>query len=105
MVQLSRLYIIAIALAIGTFVSKVFFLLFNMLPMFVIAFISKEQASFNFMATVTVHSDFQTQENKIYHCFILFSLNGDELELHYYTAILGILELSNVIFKFCMSCM
>ena len=30
---------------------------------------SKEQASFNFMAAVTVCSDFGAQENKICHCF------------------------------------
>ena len=29
------------------------------------SFSSKEQVSFNFMATVTVHSDFGTQENKV----------------------------------------
>ena len=32
-------------------------------------FPSMEQASFNFMAAVTVHSDFRAQENKVYHCF------------------------------------
>ena len=32
-------------------------------------FPSKEQASFNFTAAVTIHSDFGTQENKICHCF------------------------------------
>ena len=31
-----------------------------------------EQASFNFMAAVTVCSDFGAQENRIYHCFHLF---------------------------------
>ena len=36
-------------------------------------FPSKEQVSFNFMAAVTVQSDFGAQENKIGHCF-LFSL-------------------------------
>ena len=38
-------------------------LLFNMLSSFVIAFL-KEQVSFNFMAAITVHSDFGVQENK-----------------------------------------
>jgi len=33
------------------------------------SFFSKEQASFNFMAAVTVSSDFAPQENKICHCF------------------------------------
>ena len=46
------------------FVSKLISLLFNTLSRFVIAFPFKEQASFNFMAVVTVHSDFVAQENK-----------------------------------------
>ena len=29
------------------------------------SFSSKEQVSFNFMATVTIHSDFGAQENKV----------------------------------------
>ena len=33
------------------------------------SFPSKEQASFKFMAVVTIHSDFGAQENKICHCF------------------------------------
>ena len=61
------------ALTIWTFVSKVMSLLFTMLSRFVIAFvIAKEQASFNFMATVTICSDFGAQENKICHCFHSF---------------------------------
>ena len=35
---------------------------------------SKEQMSFNFMASVTVHSDFGAQENKICHCFHCFPI-------------------------------
>ena len=42
-------------------VNKVMFLLFNMLSRLVIAFFSKEQASFNFMAAVTICSDFGAQ--------------------------------------------
>ena len=34
------------------------------------SFSSKEQASFNFVAAVTIHSDFGVQENEIYHCFL-----------------------------------
>ena len=41
-----------------TFVGKVMSLLFNMLSRLVIAFSFKEQASFNFMSTVTICSDF-----------------------------------------------
>ena len=40
-----------------TFVSKVISLLFNMLSRFVINFSSKEQASFNFVAAITICSD------------------------------------------------
>ena len=58
-----------IALTIQTFVGKVVSLLFNMLPRFVIAFLSKSQATFNFMAAVTICSDFGAQENKVCHCF------------------------------------
>ena len=36
------------------------------------SFPSKEQASFNLMPVVTVHSDFGAQENKICHCFRSF---------------------------------
>ena len=64
--QLSHPYMTTgktIALTKQTFVSNVMSLLFNMLSRFVIAFSSKEQASFNFMAAVTVHNDFGTQEN------------------------------------------
>ena len=46
-------------------------LLFNMLSSFVIAFL-KEQVSFNFMAAVTIHSDFRAQKNKICHGFHFF---------------------------------
>ena len=43
------------------FVGKVMSLLFNMLSRFVV-FFSKEQASFNLMAAVSVHSDFGARE-------------------------------------------
>ena len=39
---------------------------------FLICCPSKQQASFNFMAAVTVHSNFGAQENKICHCFHFF---------------------------------
>ena len=63
-----------IGLTIWTFFNKVISLLFNMLSRFVIAFFSKEQASFNFMAAVTVHSDFGAQENKFGHCLHYFPI-------------------------------
>ena len=70
MVQISHSYMFTgktIALNIQTLVSKVMSLVFDMLSGFVTA--SKEQASFNFKAVVTVCSDFGALENKIYHCF------------------------------------
>ena len=45
-----------------------------MLSKFVIAFIHKEQVSFNFMAAVTICSDFGAQENKVSHCFHCFPI-------------------------------
>ena len=50
-----------IALTIWTFGGKVMSLLFNMLSRFVIAFLPTSK--FNFIAVVTVHSDFGAQEN------------------------------------------
>ena len=45
-------------------------LLFNTLSRLVIAFLPRSfQESFNFMAVVTVCSDFGAQENKTCHCF------------------------------------
>ena len=52
-----------IALTIWTFVGKVISLLFNMLSMFVITFVSKNK-SFNYMASLIVHRDFGIQEAK-----------------------------------------
>ena len=58
MVQLSHLYMTTgktRALTIRTYIDKVMSLLFNMLPRFVTSFFFfKEQASFNFMAAVTI---------------------------------------------------
>ena len=36
--------------------------------------ISKEQVSFNFVASVTVCSNFEAQENIVYHCFHFFPI-------------------------------
>ena len=72
MVQVSQLYMATgktIALTIWTFVTEVMSLLFNMVSRLVIAFFSKEQVSFNFMAAITVCSDSGAQEKKICHCF------------------------------------
>ena len=67
-VQLSHPYMTTgktIALARQTFVGKVMSVLFNMLS----CFSSKEQASFNFMAVVTIWSYFGAPQNKVCHCF------------------------------------
>ena len=74
MVQLSHVCMTAgkiIALTTQTFVSKVMSLLLNTLSSFVIAILllfhsssSKEQVSFNFMAVVTICSDFGAQERE-----------------------------------------
>ena len=69
-VQLSHLYMTTgktIDLTRWTFVGKVMSLLFNMLSRLVIS--SKEQASFNFMAALTICNDFGAQKNKVCHCF------------------------------------
>ena len=75
-VQLSLPYMTTgktIALTRQTFVDKVMSLLFNMLSRLV-SFSSKEQASFNFMAAVTICSDFGAQGNKVCHCFHCFPI-------------------------------
>ena len=57
-----------IALTRWTSVSKVMSLLFNMLSIGQ-SLCSKEQASFNFMAAVTICTDSGAQESKVSHCF------------------------------------
>ena len=60
-----------IALTRGAFVSNLMSLLFNMLSRLVIAFLPMEQVSFNFMAAVTICSDFGAPppQNKVCHGF------------------------------------
>jgi len=75
-VQLSHPYMttgITIALTRQTFHGKVMSPLFNMLSRLVIDFL-KEQASFNFMAAVTVCSDFGAPKNKVGYCFHCFPI-------------------------------
>ena len=65
MVQLSQLYLTiekTIAFTIQTFVGRVMSLLFNTLSRFVISFPAKKQMSSDFMAAVTIRSDFRAQE-------------------------------------------
>ena len=64
-----------ITLTIWTFVGKVMTMFVNKLSKFVIAFLPRSKPSFNFMAAVTIHSDFGTQEKKVCHCFHCFSIN------------------------------
>ena len=74
-VQLSHPYMTTgktIALTRQTFVDKVMSLLFNMLVWVYHSFSSKKQVSFNFMAAVTICSDFGAPQNKVCHCFHCF---------------------------------
>ena len=76
-VQLSHPYMTTgktIAFTRWTLVGKVMSLLFNMLSMLVITFLPKQQVSFNFMAAVTICSDFGAQGNKVCHCFHCFPI-------------------------------
>ena len=63
----------SIALTLQTFVSKVISLLFNTLSRFAIAFLPRNKC-FNFMAAVTIYSDFGAQESKVCHCFHFFPI-------------------------------
>ena len=77
-VQLSYPYMTTgktIVLTRWTFVGKVMSLLFNMLSRLVIAFFPRSKLnSFNFMAVVTVCSDFGAHKNKVCHCFHCFPI-------------------------------
>ena len=57
-----------------TFVGKVMSLLFNMLSRLVIAFLPRSKHFFNIMVEVTICSDFEAQENKVYHHFHCFPI-------------------------------
>ena len=70
-----------IALTRWTFVGKEMSLLFNMLSSFGHNFSSKKQASYNFMAAVTICSDFGDQENKVCHCFHCFPISHEVMGL------------------------
>ena len=64
-----------IALTRRTLAGKVMSLLFNMLSMFVIAFLPRSKfiyLFFNLITVVTIYSDFGAQENKVSHCFHCF---------------------------------
>ena len=61
-----------IALTRWTLISKVMSLLLNMLSRLVITFLLR--SVFNFMAAVTICSDFGAQKNKVWHCFHSFPI-------------------------------
>ena len=65
-----------IALTRRTFVGQVMSLLFNMLSSLVITFLQGAR-SFNFMAAVTICSDFGAPQNKVSHCFPIYLLWSD----------------------------
>ena len=76
LLQLSHPYMTigkTIALTRRTFVGKLMSQIFSMLSRLVIAFLP-EQASFSFMAALTICSDFGAPKNKVSHCFHGFSI-------------------------------
>ena len=86
-VQLSHWYMTTgktIALSRQSFVGKVLSLLFNMLSRLVITCFSKEQVSFNFLAAVTICSDFGVHKNSFswFPLLVWYSIgcNGDLLQ-------------------------
>ena len=87
MLQISHLYMTThknIYLTIQTFISKVMSLLLNMLCGFAIAFLLRSK-SFNFMAVVTIHNDFEAQDSKIcdcFHCFPKYLPSSDGAGCH-----------------------
>ena len=87
-VQLSHAYMTSgktIALTRRTVVGKVTSLLFNMLSRLVITFLPRSKHLFNFMASMTIYSDFGDQKNKVCHCFHCFSIYlplSDETGFH-----------------------
>ena len=75
-VQLSHPYMTTgktMALTRWTFVGKVMSLLFNMLSRLVIPFLPRNK-HINFMAAVTIYSDFGAPQNKVSSCFHCFSI-------------------------------
>ena len=76
-VQLSHLYMTSVktmASTRQTFVGKVMSLLLNMLSRLVITFLPRSKHLFNFMAAVTICSDFGAQKNKVWHCLHCFPI-------------------------------
>ena len=81
MVQLSHLYMITgktIHLTIWTFAGKVMSFLFLICCLFGHSFLYKEQAHFNFMAAITICSDFWAPKNKVWHFPHLFAMKWQD---------------------------
>ena len=75
-VQLSHPYMTTrkiIILTRRTFVGKVMSLLFNMLSRLVITFLLRSKC-LNFIAAITICSDFRAPQNKVSHCFYCFPI-------------------------------
>ena len=75
-VQLSHPYMTTgktIVLTRWTFVDKVMSLLFNMLSRLVITFLPRSKR-LNFMAAITIYSDFGAPKNNVCHCFHYFPI-------------------------------
>ena len=73
-IQLSHPYMTTgknIAWTRWTFVGKVMYLLFNRLSKFVIAFLPRSKC-LNFVAAVTICSDFGAPQYKVSHCFPIY---------------------------------
>ena len=86
MVHLSHLYMTTgktIDLTRQTFVGKVMSFVFSMLSRSVIAFLPRNK-HLNFMAAVTICSDFGAQENKVCHCFHCFPLKNCRTKLCFF---------------------
>ena len=62
-----------IALMRWTFVGKVMFLLFNMRSRSIMAFLPRSK-HLNFMAAITICSDFRAPQNKVSYCFHCFPI-------------------------------
>ena len=76
-VQLSHPYMTTgkiIALTRRTFFGKGMSLLFNMLSRLAITFLPRTKGLLNFMAAVTISSDFGAPKSKVSHCFHCFSI-------------------------------
>ena len=87
MAQLSHSYMATrktVALTIRTVAGKVMSLPFHMLSRFVIDFLPRNKCFlfFNYMAAVTIHSNFGAQENEIWHLFPSYLPLSDGIGCH-----------------------